>query len=131
MLAQDGRVAHIDFGFCFDTAPGGIFSIERSPFKLSKDDVMVIGGENSPGFEAFRTLFRRSIVLARTIYRDLEVVVRLLDGFVPGIKNGEDSIQKFLSKLALQTWGQPLVEFCDKLIDDSINALGSPLYDKF
>lgn len=46
MLMPDGRVAHIDFGFLFDTAPGSGFTIERAPFKLTGMDIKLFGGEN-------------------------------------------------------------------------------------
>ncbi|KAF0691717.1 Aste57867_17129 [Aphanomyces stellatus] len=52
MLHADGYVMHIDFGFCFGIAPGGAFSIERAPFKLTDDMVAVMGAQGLVAFQA-------------------------------------------------------------------------------
>lgn len=43
MLDDAGHIVHIDFGFCFDIAPGGI-KFERAPFKLTAEMIAVMGG---------------------------------------------------------------------------------------
>lgn len=43
MIDADGRVIHIDFGFLFDTSPGGDINFESSPFKLTTEMVQLIG----------------------------------------------------------------------------------------
>lgn len=43
MIDDAGHIIHIDFGFCFDIAPGGV-RFERSPFKLTSEMVAVMGG---------------------------------------------------------------------------------------
>ncbi|RHY29862.1 hypothetical protein DYB32_004804 [Aphanomyces invadans] len=52
MLHAEGFVMHIDFGFCFGTAPGGAFSIEGAPFKLTDDMVAVMGTSGMATFQA-------------------------------------------------------------------------------
>ncbi|KAF1789567.1 Phosphatidylinositol 3/4-kinase, conserved site [Phytophthora cactorum] len=39
LLSSEGRVIHIDFGFILGIAPGGMFSVEDAPFKLTKEMV--------------------------------------------------------------------------------------------
>lgn len=46
MIDDAGHIIHIDFGFCFDIAPGGV-RFERSPFKLTSEMVAVMGGTQS------------------------------------------------------------------------------------
>lgn len=58
MLMPDGCVAHIDFGFLFDTAPGGGFTMERAPFKLTGMDIKLFGGENGMLYQMFKLRFR-------------------------------------------------------------------------
>jgi phosphatidylinositol 4-kinase len=40
-----------DFGFVFGLAPGGKFSMERAPFKLTYEMVELLDGRNSPLFK--------------------------------------------------------------------------------
>lgn len=43
MIDDAGHIIHIDFGFCFDIAPGGV-RFERAPFKLTSEMIAVMGG---------------------------------------------------------------------------------------
>jgi len=45
MIDDAGHIIHIDFGFCFDIAPGGV-RFERAPFKLTSEMVAVMGGSS-------------------------------------------------------------------------------------
>ncbi|ETV70780.1 hypothetical protein, variant [Aphanomyces astaci] len=62
MLHAEGYVMHIDFGFCFGTAPGGAFSIEGAPFKLTDDMIAVMG---TAGMTAFQALLADGLVALR------------------------------------------------------------------
>ena len=42
LLLRDGHIVHIDFGFFFSIAPGGI-TFESSPFKMTKDFHQLVG----------------------------------------------------------------------------------------
>lgn len=44
LISNSGHVIHIDFGFIFDIAPGGGFSIEAyAPFKMTAEMLMLMG----------------------------------------------------------------------------------------
>ena len=46
--AAAGTLVHIDFGFILGHRPGGrFFSLERVPFKLTKEMSEVLGGRDS------------------------------------------------------------------------------------
>ena len=47
MIDDAGHIIHIDFGFCFDIAPGGV-RFERAPFKLTSEMVAVMSGTHNP-----------------------------------------------------------------------------------
>ena len=51
MIDIEGHVVHIDFGFVFGIAPGGAFSFERAPFKLTIEMVELLGGPQSETWE--------------------------------------------------------------------------------
>ncbi|TDH70761.1 uncharacterized protein CCR75_005139 [Bremia lactucae] len=53
MIDSDGHVVHIDFGFILGIAPGGRFSLETAPFKLTGEMVDAMGGTQSDYFKAF------------------------------------------------------------------------------
>ncbi len=57
LLDTEGHLIHIDYGFILGIAPGGSFSIETAPFKLTAEMVDVMGGVDSPLFDEFTTLF--------------------------------------------------------------------------
>lgn len=43
LLDTEGHIIHIDFGFLLSIAPGGSFSLETAPFKLTEEMVEVLG----------------------------------------------------------------------------------------
>lgn len=56
MLSSEGHIIHIDFGFLLGIAPGGSFSIETAPFKLTAEMVEAMGGVGSESFQEFASL---------------------------------------------------------------------------
>lgn len=59
LIDSEGHIIHIDFGFLLSIAPGGSFSVETAPFKLTEEMVDVLGGLNSPLFGDFITAFTK------------------------------------------------------------------------
>lgn len=53
MIDSEGHVVHIDFGFILGIAPGGRFSLETAPFKLTAEMVDAMGGTQSEYFKAY------------------------------------------------------------------------------
>ena len=68
LLDEDGHIIHIgnlfnlignvfilclDFGFIFDTSPGGDFGFEVAPFKLSTEMIQLMGGSEAETFKWF------------------------------------------------------------------------------
>jgi Phosphatidylinositol 3- and 4-kinase len=56
MIDTEGHIIHIDFGFLLSNSPGGNMEFERSPFKLTKEMVQVMGGPQSAAWKLFRKL---------------------------------------------------------------------------
>jgi phosphatidylinositol 4-kinase len=57
MIDTRGHLIFIDFGFALGMAPGHEFSMERAPFKLTKEYVEVMGGVRSGCYKEFERLF--------------------------------------------------------------------------
>jgi phosphatidylinositol kinase/protein kinase (PI-3 family) len=53
MIDNEGHVVHIDFGFLLSNSPGKNMQFERAPFKLTREFMDVLGGENSKCFSRF------------------------------------------------------------------------------
>ena len=62
LLDSRGHVIHIDFGFILGIAPGGKFSLETAPFKLTAEMAEVLGGEHSILFSEFRMLLVQGLL---------------------------------------------------------------------
>ncbi|TMW64722.1 hypothetical protein Poli38472_011602 [Pythium oligandrum] len=62
MLDNEGHLIHIDYGFLLGIAPGGSFSIETAPFKLTQEMVDTMGGPESEGFKEYVKLCTRGFL---------------------------------------------------------------------
>jgi phosphatidylinositol 4-kinase B len=62
MLDNEGHIIHIDYGFLLGIAPGGSFSIETAPFKLTAEMVDTMGGPESEGFKEYVKLCTRGFL---------------------------------------------------------------------
>jgi phosphatidylinositol 4-kinase len=49
-----GHLMHIDFGFLLSNAPGKGIKFEQAPFKLTNEQVEVLGGTESKKFKEYR-----------------------------------------------------------------------------
>lgn len=84
MIDDAGHIIHIDFGFCFDIAPGGI-TFERAPFKLTAEMVSVMGGSTeSQPYLWFEELCVKAFLVCRQYVEKLThcVVLMLDSGYV-------------------------------------------------
>uniref|UniRef100_A0A094ZI85 Phosphatidylinositol 4-kinase beta n=1 Tax=Schistosoma haematobium TaxID=6185 RepID=A0A094ZI85_SCHHA len=71
LLDNQGHVIHIDYGFILSSSPGKNLGFETSPFKLTLEQIDVIGGLNSDLFEYFKFLLLRGL-LAALVYSFIE-----------------------------------------------------------
>ena len=68
---------HIDFGFLFTTSPGNI-NFENAPFKLTRDYVNLIGGEESHFFFFFKTLILNGLIALRKNIGEIMALVEIM-----------------------------------------------------
>ena len=57
LVTDRGHLLHIDFGFLLGISPGGNLGFETASFKLTKEMIQIMGGNNkAEGFVEFAEL---------------------------------------------------------------------------
>lgn len=130
MVDDAGHILHIDFGFCFDIAPGGV-KFERAPFKLTPEMVAVMGGSaNSAPFKAFEELCVKVFLASRQYVEQLShIVMTMLDSGLPCFK--PTTIQHFKERFVLEKTDREAAEFVRKLVHWSAGSYSTGVYDYY
>ena len=130
MIDDRGHILHIDFGFCFDIAPGGV-RFERAPFKLTAEMVAVMGG--GPGAQSYRwfeELCVKAFLAARPFADKLcHMVVLMLDSGLPCFKPA--SVAHFRQRFVLEKNEREAAEFMRDLVGKSYKSFSTKGYDMF
>ncbi|KAI9841455.1 MAG: phosphatidylinositol-4- kinase [Sclerophora amabilis] len=124
---------YLDFGFCFDIAPGGI-KFERAPFKLTSEMVAVMGGSDpstpSQSFRWFEELCIKAFLACRPYTEKLvHLVILMLDSGLPCFK--PETVQHFRERFVLEKSEREAAEFMRELIRKSWNSYSTRGYDQF
>ena len=130
MIDDAGHILHIDFGFCFDIAPGGV-RFERAPFKLTSEMVAVMGGSTtSQSYRWFEELCIKSFLASRQHTQKLcQMVILMLDSGLPCFK--PETIQHFRERFVLDKSEREAADFMKDLIKKSYNSYSTRGYDQF
>ena len=130
MIDDAGHIVHIDFGFCFDIAPGGI-KFERAPFKLTGEMLAVMGGSlESQPFRWFEELCIKAFLASRKHAAHLaHMVVLMLDSGLPCFK--PETIQHFMDRFVLEREERDAADFMRDLIRKSYSSYSTRGYDQF
>lgn len=130
MVDDAGHILHIDFGFCFDIAPGGV-KFERAPFKLTREMVAVMGGSvNHQSFKWFEELCVKAFLASRQYVEKLsQMVLLMMDSGLPCFKPA--TIQNFKDRFVLDMSERGAAEYMKGLIKRSHNSYSTGVYDEF
>ncbi|ORY12140.1 phosphatidylinositol 4-kinase-like protein STT4 [Clohesyomyces aquaticus] len=130
MINDTGHIIHIDFGFCFDIAPGGI-KFERAPFKLTGEMIAVMGGSNtSQPYRWFEELTIKAFLASRQHCQHLAHIVEvMLDSGLPCFK--PETIQHFKERFVLEKTEREAADFMRELIRKSAGSYSTGGYDRF
>lgn len=120
----------LDFGFCFDIAPGGV-RFERAPFKLTSEMVAVMGGSTeSQAYRWFEELCIKSFLAARPHAEKLLRIVRpMLDSGLPCFK--PETMQHFRERFVPDKTDREAADFMRDLIKKSYGSYSTKGYDHF
>lgn len=130
MIDDAGHIIHIDFGFCFDIAPGGI-KFERAPFKLTGEMIAVMGGsQDSQAYRWFEELTVKAFLAARQHAEHLIHVVQvMLDSGLPCFK--PETVAHFRDRFVLERGEREAAEFMRGLVLKSAGSYSTGGYDRF
>lgn len=130
MIDDAGHILHIDFGFCFDIAPGGI-KFERAPFKLTSEMVAVMGGNtNHQSFKWFEELCVKAFLASRMHVEKLsQIVLLMMDSGLPCFK--PESVEHFKQRFVLEKSEREAADFMKELIRKSYSSYSTGIYDQF
>lgn len=130
MLDDAGHILHIDFGFCFDIAPGGV-KFERAPFKLTTEMVAVMGGSTDhQAYKWFEELCVKAFLASRQYTEKLsQLVLLMMDSGLPCFK--PQTIQHFKERFVLEKSEREAAEFVKHLIKRSHDSRSTGVYDQF
>eukprot|EP01117_Protostelium_nocturnum_P007910 TRINITY_DN2825_c0_g1_i1.p1 TRINITY_DN2825_c0_g1~~TRINITY_DN2825_c0_g1_i1.p1 ORF type:complete len:1936 (+),score=831.43 TRINITY_DN2825_c0_g1_i1:212-6019(+) len=119
LVDEAGHIVHIDFGFIFDTSPGGDIGFEVAPFKMSAEMIEIMGGR--PDAEPFKYFMELSVkaFLAARQHSDaiITLVTLMLETNLPSLKP-EQTIEnlKTLRLVPDKTEKAAAKHFTDKII---------------
>ncbi|KAL0587526.1 hypothetical protein ABG067_002822 [Albugo candida] len=141
LLNAQGHLIHIDFGFILGIAPGGAFSLEDAPFKLTHEMVQVMGGLDSDGYQQYRRLLCDGFVAVRKYQREILALLQTTGQqspfpcFSPGKSNKKKHLARLLAgvhdRLHTPKSREELEKKVDYLLRKSYNAWGTRRYDAY
>jgi phosphatidylinositol 4-kinase len=135
LLDTDGHLIHIDFGFLLGIAPGGAFSIETAPFKLTDETVQVLGDVSSKLFADFVLLFSCAFLALQAGVDQIAGVVDIMCDESPfpcfaGVAKA-DVLAKLKQRLRPDLDRRASVGFAIDLIRQSMGSTLTRQYDNF
>lgn len=139
MVDDKGHILHIDFGFCFDIAPGGV-KFERAPFKLTPEMIAVMGGnpaghnsdssKTSQSYRWFEELTIKAFLASRQYCSKLcDLVSLMLDSGLPCFK--PETMKNFRGRFVLDKTEREAAEFMRGCIRRSEGNVSTKVYDEF
>lgn len=130
MIDDAGHILHIDFGFCFDIAPGGV-KFERAPFKLTTEMVAVMGGSTDhQSYKWFEELCVKAFLASRQYTEKLsQLVLLMMDSGLPCFK--PETIQHFKERFVPDKSEREAADFMRGLIKRSQSSYSTGVYDQF
>jgi phosphatidylinositol 4-kinase A len=153
MIDDAGHIIHIDFGFCFDIAPGGV-RFERAPFKLTSEMIAVMGGgqhasgvsgsggglslpgththnpTNTQPYRWFESLVIKAFLASRPHATKLiHIVAMMLDSGLPCFKS--DTLKNLRARFVLDKNEREAADYMRELVRKSYQSFSTKGYDQF
>ena len=128
LIDKKGHLIHIDFGFIFDISPGGNMKFEKAEFKLTKEMIQIMGGNNSDAYKTFVDLTVKAFLACR------DNMNKLLDPVVLMFSSGLDcfrdnSIKNFIDRFKLELNEEEAVKYMKDIIETAEDNWRTNIYD--
>eukprot|EP00347_Sterkiella_histriomuscorum_P009815 403339780 len=130
LMDDFGHIIHIDFGFIFDWSPGKDMGFESAGFKMTKEFIDILGGnQKAEAYQLFVTKTIQAYLAVREHAREFKTLVTLMiySGF-PCFK--EHSLQKLEERFRLDLNTLEAANHMRAIIQHAHDKWSTNFYDK-
>ncbi|XP_063676281.1 phosphatidylinositol 4-kinase alpha-like isoform X6 [Bolinopsis microptera] len=128
MISNTGHIIHIDFGFLFESSPGGNMGFEPD-IKLTEEMIQIMGGSESAPFKRFSELVVRGFLAVRPYCEAICTLVSLMMGTnLPCFR--DDALRKLRNRFQPHFSDRDAANHAKKMIRDNLLNKRTVIYDK-
>ncbi|UJR22456.1 hypothetical protein I4U23_025514 [Adineta vaga] len=127
MIDDDGHIIHIDFGFMFESSPGGNMRFEPD-IKLTAEMILIMGDLTAPAFLWFKELCIKGYLALRP-YRQhfITLVALMLDTGLPCFRG--HTLEQLNARFKPDSSETEAARYMDEVINRCAHSLRTRIYD--